>query len=77
MAKDKQVATGGDKKSREESFGSRPGSVSIAGGTMTKFGYTQRDEVWPPSPVSVDVKSGYPKGFQNETKSVKGMTGKK
>jgi hypothetical protein len=77
MAKDKQVATGGDKKSREESFGSRPGSVSIAGGTMAKFGYTQRDEVWPPSPTSVDQKTGYPKGFQNETKSVKGMTGKK
>jgi hypothetical protein len=71
MAKDKVVATGGDKKSREESFGSRPGSVAVAGGEMHKFGYTMRDEVWPPTPTSVDQKTGYPKGFQNETKSMK------
>jgi hypothetical protein len=71
VAKHKEVATGGMKKSREESFGSSAGGVSIVGGTMHKFGFTQRDEVWPPAPISVDVKTGYPKGFQNETKSFK------
>ena len=69
--KQKEVATGGMKKSREESFGSRPGSVAVAGGEMVKFGHTMRDGVWPESATSVDSKTGFPKGFQTMTKSIK------
>lgn len=69
MAKNKEVATGGNKKSREESFGGSPGNVAVAGGTMHKFGHTIHDGVWPTSPVSVDQKTGYPKGYQNEKKT--------
>jgi hypothetical protein len=69
--KQKEVATGGKGRMREESFGSRPGSVAVAGGEMVKFGHTMRDAVWPDAPTSVDSKTGYPKGFQNSTKSIK------
>jgi hypothetical protein len=70
--KNKEVATGGDKKSREESFGSRPGNVPIAGGEMHTFGYKlNTGTVWPDAPTSVDQKTGYPKDFQTKTKSIK------
>jgi hypothetical protein len=71
VAKNKEVATGGMKKSREESFGGAPGSVAVAGGKYHKFGHTVHDSVWPPAPVSVDSKTGYPKGFQNEKGKIK------
>ena len=68
----KEVATGGDKKSREESFGSRPGEITVAGGTFHSFGYKPNTgTVWPDAPTSVDQKTGYPKDFQTKTKSIK------
>jgi hypothetical protein len=69
--KQKEVATDGVKKSREESFGSSPGSRAIGGGDMQLFGHTVRDTVWPPAAVSVDQKTGYPKNFDGKTKSIK------
>jgi hypothetical protein len=69
--KQKEVATGGMKKSREESFGSAPGSRSIGGGEMELFGYTVRDGVWPAMATSVDQKTGYPKNFDGKTKSIR------
>jgi hypothetical protein len=71
MKKQKEVATGGMKKSREESFGSAPGSIAIAGGEMALFGHKINNGVWPDAPTSVDSKTGYPKGFQTMTKSIK------
>lgn len=71
MAKSKEVATGGRKKSREESFGGAPGSISVAGGTMHMFGHKVHAGVWPDAPTSVDSKTGYPKGFDTSTKSIK------
>lgn len=71
MKKQKEVATSGDKKSREESFGSRPGMVAVGGGEMHKFGHTVHDSVWPSAPVSVDQKSGFPKNFDGKTKGIK------
>lgn len=71
MGKNKEVAKRPAMGSREESFGGAAGSVAVAGGTMRKFGHTRRDSVWPDSPVSVDQKTGYPKGAQEKTKSVK------
>jgi hypothetical protein len=70
-SKNKEVATGGDKKSREESFGGRPGPVGVAGGTMHTFGHKVNNGVWPDAPTSVDQKTGYPKDFQTKTKSIK------
>lgn len=69
--KQKEVATGGMKKSREESFGSAPGSRSIGGGEMELFGHTVHDGVWPAMATSVDQKTGYPKNFDGKTKSIK------
>ncbi len=69
MKKQKEVATGGMKKSREESFGSAPGHIAVAGGDMATFGHKIHSGVWPDAPTSVDSKTGYPKGFQTSTKS--------
>ena len=71
MAKKKIVAEGGDKKSREESFGSRPGHVSVGGGDMATFGFRAHDAVWPAAAVSVDQKTGFPKNFDGKTKGIK------
>ena len=71
MAKNKEVATGGMKKSREESFGGAPGSIAVAGGTMHLFGHKTGEGVWPSTPTSVDSKTGYPKGFDGKTKGIK------
>ena len=71
MAKNKEVATGGRKKSREESFGSAPGHIAVAGGDMATFGHKINTGVWPDAPTSVDSKTGYPKDFQTKTKSIK------
>jgi hypothetical protein len=71
VAKNKEVATGGKKKSREESFGGAPGHIAVAGGDMAMFGHKIHGGVWPDAPTSVDSKTGYPKGFQNSTKSIK------
>lgn len=71
MAKNKIVANKRNLKSTEESFGGAAGSVAVGGGTMVKFGHTHRDSVWPDSPVSVDQKTGYPRGAQDKTKSTK------
>ena len=69
--KHKEVAKHPPMGSREDSFGSAPGSVAIAGGTMYKFGHTINEGVWPDAPTSVDQKTGYPKDFQTRTKSIK------
>lgn len=71
MAKNKEVAKRPSMGSREESFGGAPGTQAVAGGTMHLFGHRKRDGVWPDSPVSVDQKTGYPKGAQDKTKGSK------
>jgi hypothetical protein len=74
----KEVAKHPHMGSREESFGSAPGELSIAGGgTMHIFGYKlHTGEVWPDAPTSVDQKTGFPRDFQTRTKSIhpKGST---
>jgi hypothetical protein len=69
--KQKEVATGGMKKSREESFGSDCGTRSVGGGEMHLFGHTVHDGVWPAMATSVDQKTGYPKNFDGKTKSIR------
>jgi len=69
--KNKEVATNGKKKSREESFGGNCGTAAVAGGTMFKFGHTVHDSVWPPAATSVDQKTGFPKNFDGKTKGIK------
>ena len=71
MKKQKEVATGGMKKSREESFGSAPGSIGVAGGEMHMFGHKIHSGVWPDAPTSVGSKTGFPKGFDTMKKSIK------
>lgn len=72
MKKQKEVATSGmNKKSREESFGSAPGDIAVAGGEMHLFGHKIHSGVWPTDVVSVDSKTGYPKNFDTMKKSIK------
>jgi hypothetical protein len=77
MAKEKVVgktptmkSTPASRSSVEESFGSKPAEIPVGGGKMCTFGYKTGPEtrVWPESPVSVDQKTGYPKGFDQRTK---------
>ena len=72
-ARGKEVATHVAGGSVEESFGSKPPEVSIGGGTMRTFGFRPRSDngVWPKADHSVDVKTGYPQGFDKATKSPK------
>lgn len=67
--KQKEVAKHNPEGSREESFGSRPGSVAVGGGTMHTFGHKPNSGVWPTNIVSTDVKTGFPKGFDQPKKS--------
>ena len=53
---------------REKSFGGAPGVVNVTGGRMHTFGHKINDGVWPPSPTSVDSKTGYPENFEKQTK---------
>ena len=73
-ARGKEVATEHADGSVQESFGSKPPKVPIGGGTMCTFGFRRRNDtgVWPKSENSVDVKTGFPQGFDQPTKSVKG-----
>jgi len=65
----KEVATEHAHGSVEESFGSKPPEVAIGGGKMCTFGFRPRDGgVWPTAEHSVDVKTGFPQGFDKPTK---------
>jgi hypothetical protein len=56
----------------EDSFGSNPGTIEVTGGTMHTFGHKpHRGQVWPTNVVSPDVKTGYPKGFDQKMKGPK------
>lgn len=52
--------------STEESFGSAPPDIAVGGGTMHTFGHKINPGVWPSKTVSVDQKTGYPKGFDSK-----------
>lgn len=67
--KNKEVAKHPHLGSREESFGGAPGNISVGGGTMHMFGHKKHDGVWPADPVSVDQKTGFPRGFDGSNKS--------
>ena len=69
--KDKEVGKPGSMGTREDSFGSAPGKISVAGGEMCMFGYKINEGVWPPAPTSTDSKTGYPKDYQKSTKAPK------
>ena len=71
MAKSKEVATKHAKPVVEETFGSAPPSISVAGGTMHTFGHKIHSGVWPTNIVSPDQKTGYPKGFYEGKKGPK------
>lgn len=67
----KEVAKHPHMGSREESFGSAPGEIPIAGGVFHSFGYKPNTgQVWPDAPTSVDQKTGFPKDFQTKTKTI-------
>jgi len=55
---------------RETSFGSAPESMELSKGTMHKFGYRAVPEghksVFFTRPISVDVKTNYPEGFDKK-----------
>jgi len=61
--------------STAESFGGAPGATPVGGGTMAKFGHRAKGHsgqgVWPEKIVSPDVKTGYPKGFDNRKASAR------
>jgi len=67
----KEVATKKAGGSVEESFGSAPPKIKVAGGDMCTFGHKIHNGVWPDAPTSVDSKTGYPKDFQTKTKGIK------
>jgi len=66
--KEKVVAKRPSMGSVEESFGSAPPRIAVGGGTMATFGYKPHDGVWPTNTVSPDVKTGFPKGFDEKKK---------
>jgi hypothetical protein len=67
----KEVATHhANRASVEETFGSAPPEIAVGGGTMCTFGYRPRDGgVWPTATSTVNVKTGYPQGYDKPTKS--------
>jgi hypothetical protein len=67
----KEVGTRPSMGSTEESFGSKPPKIAIGGGTMCTFGFKPHDGVWPKAENSVDVKTGFPEGFDKPKKSPK------
>ena len=72
-ARGKEVATSHANGSVEESFGSAPPRVSIGGGSIRTFGFRPRSDggVWPKADHSVDVKTGFPQGYDSPTKGPK------
>lgn len=69
----KEVATHHAGADVSESFGSKPPVIPVGGGRMHTFGFRARNDngVWPKSDHSVDVKTGYPEGFDKATKGPK------
>jgi len=69
----KEVAKGPGhgRGSTEESFGGAPGKIAVGGGEMCTFGHKIHPGVWPPNTVSPDVKTGFPKGYDQGTKGPK------
>lgn len=67
----KEVAVRPSMGTIEESFGSKPPKIAVGGGTMCTFGFKPHDHVWPKAEHSVDVKTGFPEGFDKPTKGTK------
>lgn len=69
----KEVATHHAGEDVAPSFGSKPPAIPIGGGTMHTFGFRARNDngVWPKSENSVDVKTGFPQGYDKRTKGTK------
>ena len=71
-SREKEVALRPPDGSVEESFGNRPPKIPIGGGQMCTFGHRPRQGgVWPTAEHSVDVKTGYPQGYDKPTKGPK------
>ena len=67
----KEVAIRSSMGTIEESFGSKPPKIAVGGGKMCTFGYKPHDGVWPKAEHSVDVKTGFPEGFDKPTKGAR------